>query len=323
MDIFPNCAYFFDLAVYELVERKVVYHGDPLAIGHHIAIRMLYFRDQYYAERTNMNGKRLKLGVFRFHSYKRLPVLPDMPSPSNWIDCAVNKLVVCLFIWQRVPTKPFLKNINIIFDSCSALLQETVHGMGPLSAKHQIAVLSAVGCLPSWLRTYSAVEGRVLEFFQDRYSHLDWTGLAGRKTLTTIQTYFQNTFKEIWNISRVENILCKVYRFISPNGHDCTFVDVHRNDQILIVEVDSKYSIYFAGGKVIHLPTNILCEKWEIVGSALLTTTEIANQLGIGIGFESGKKFPNLDQLMESINVNHVKQCFPPYQQKSSLSFSF
>jgi hypothetical protein len=38
MDVFPNCAYFFDLAVYELAESKVMYHGDPVAIEHHIAI---------------------------------------------------------------------------------------------------------------------------------------------------------------------------------------------------------------------------------------------------------------------------------------------
>jgi hypothetical protein len=51
MDIFPNCAYFYDQAVYELVERKVFYHGDPLAIGHHIAIRMVHFRDLFYAKK--------------------------------------------------------------------------------------------------------------------------------------------------------------------------------------------------------------------------------------------------------------------------------
>jgi len=323
MDIFPNCAYFFDLAVYELVERKVLYHGEPVAIGHHIATRMLHYRDLYYADRTTSKGKRLKLGVFRYHSFKQFPLVPDLLSPSAWIECAVNKLVVCLFICKRAPTKPILKTIDDIYDSCSALFQETVYGMGPLSAKHQFSVLSSLGCLPSWLRTYTSVEGRVLEFFQERYSKVEWTGLAGRKTLSGIQTYLQNRFHEIWEISRVENLLCKVYRLISPNGTDSAFVDIHRNDQILIVEVASKYSIHFANGKVVHLSTNSLCNQWEVVGSALLPTLEIANMLRIGIGFDDGHKFPTLDQLMQSIDMNQVKHSFPTYQQASSLLFSF
>jgi hypothetical protein len=148
MDIFPNCAYLFDLVVYELVERRVLYHGDPLAIGHHIAIRMLHYRDLYYADRTTSKGKRLKLGVFRYHSFKQFAQVPDLLSPSDWIECAVSKLVVCLSIWKHAPTKPVLKTINVVYDSCSSLFQETVYGMGPLSAKHQFAVLSSLGCLP-------------------------------------------------------------------------------------------------------------------------------------------------------------------------------
>jgi hypothetical protein len=164
MDIFPNCAYFYDQAVYELVDRKVFYHGDPLAIGHHIAIRMLHFRNQFYAEKTNSKGKLQRLGLYRFSSYKPFPIFEDLPSPADWIECAVNKLIVCLFIWTRVPARPILKILDSTYDSCSSLFQKTVHGMGPLSAKHQFAVLSSLGCLPSWIRTYSAIEGRVLDF---------------------------------------------------------------------------------------------------------------------------------------------------------------
>ena len=323
MDIFPNCAYYFDQAVYELVERRVLYHGDPLAIGHHIAIRMIHYRDQYYAKKTDKNGNLLKLGVQRYTSYNSKPALSSLPSPTEWIVCAVTKLVVCLFIWKCAPTKPPLKNIDDIFHSCSTLFQKTVDGMGPLSAVHQFAVLSSIGCLPPWLRTYASVEGRVLDFFKGRYNNIEWSGLLGRRTLTTIQTYFQNHFNEVWEITRVENLLCKVYRLISPSGHDSSFVDIHRNDEILIVEVDSKYSIHFADGKVVHLSTNILCSEWELVGSIVMTPVEIATRLHIGIGFEAGQVFPSLVQLMEPINIERIKQSFPTVQNKSSLSFTF
>jgi hypothetical protein len=323
MDIFPNCAYFYDQAVYELVERKVFYHGNPLAIGHHIAIRMLHFRDLFYATKTNTKGKLQKLGVYRFSSYKSFPVLEELPSPVEWIECAINKLIVCLFIWKRLPIKPNLKDLDSTYDSCSALFQKTVNGMGPLSAKHQFAVLSSIGCLPPWIRTYSAIEGRVLEFFTERYSHLDWKGLPGRKTLTTIQTNLHHRFNEDWNISRVENLLCKVYRIISPNGRDSSFVDIHRNDQILVVEKNSKYSIFFADGKVTCLSTNSLCNHWEMVGSILMSAEGIAARFEIGNGYEPGTKFPTLIQLMEPIDVAQVKQSFPLFQEKSNLSFSF
>jgi hypothetical protein len=323
MDIFPNCAYFYDQAVYELVERKVFYHGDPLAIGHHIAIRMVHFRDLFYAKKTTTTGKLLKLGLYRFSSYKPFPHLQNLPSPDEWIECAITKSIVCLFIWKRFPSKPFLKVLDSTYDSCSLLFQKTVIGMGPLSAKHQFAVLSSIGCLPPWIRTYSSIEGRVLDFFVGRYSHLEWKGLPGRKTLTTIQTYLNNRFNEVWDISRVENLLCKVYRIISPNGRDSSFVDIHRNDQILIVEIDSKYAIYFADGKVIHLPTNILCSEWEMVCSVGMSAEAMADHFGVGIDVDFAVKFPTLAELMESVDVDQVKLSFPPFQKKSSLTFSF
>lgn len=323
MDIFPNCAYFFDLAVFELVERKVLYHGEPAAIGQHLATRMLHYRDQYYADRTTPSGKRLKLGVFRYHSSKQFPLVLDLLSPSAWIECAVRKLVVCLFIWNRAPMKPNLTTIDGIYDSCSAIFQDTVHGMGPLSAKHQLSVLSALGCVPSWLRTYTSVEGRVLEFFEKRYPKLAWTGLAGRKTLSGIQTYLQNRFHDIWEILRVENLLCKVYRLINPGGSDLAFVDIHRNDQILIVEVESRYTIHFANGKVVQLSTNRLCNQWEVVGNAMVPTPEIANYLQLVLVFESVQKFPTLDKLMKSVDISRVKNSFPANQQSSGLLFSF
>jgi hypothetical protein len=322
MDIFPNCAYFYDQAVYELVECKVFYHGDPLAIGHHIAIRMLHFRDLFYADKTTTTGKLLKLGLYRFSSYKPFPLLQNLPSPDERIECAVTKSTVCLFIWKRFPSKPFLKVLDSPYDLCSLLFQKTVNGMGPLSAKHQFAILSSIGCLPPWIRTYSAVERRVLDFFVGQYSHFEWKGLPGRKTLTTIQTYLNNRFNEVWDISREEEMLCKVYSIISPNGRNSSFVDIHRNDQILIVEIDSKYAIYFADGKVIHLPTNILCIEWEIVGGLEMSAEAMADHFAVVIDVDFAVKLPTLAELMESVDVDQAKLLFPPFQTKSSLTFS-
>ena len=322
MDIFPNCAYFYDQAVYELIERKVFCHGAPLAIGHHLAIWMLHYRDVFYDQKRNSRGKLQRLGLYRFASHNS-PILQGLPSPTEWIECVIQKFVVCLFIWKSLPTQPNLRIRNTCYDSCSELFQSTVTGMGPLSAKHQMSVLSSIGCLPSWIRSYSSIEGRVLEFFTKRYNHLDWKGLPGRKTLTTIQTYFQNRFKEDWTLSRVENLLCKVFRILSPNGRDSTWVDIHREDQIIIVEMDSKYTIFFADGKKVQSSSNILCVDWEMIGSVKTNAEGMAEHFQIGNGFDDGKKFPTLFQLMQPIDINHVVQSFPQHQEYSSLSFSF
>jgi hypothetical protein len=58
-------------------------------------------------------------------------------------------------------------------------------------------------------------------------------------------------------------------------------------------------------------------------GGVIMSAQAIAAQFGIELRSELGMEFPTLDQLMEPIDVNQVKQSFPNHQQKSSLSFSF
>jgi hypothetical protein len=139
----------------------------------------------------------------------------------------------------------------------------------------------------------------------------------------TIQTYLNNRLNEVWDISRVKNLLCKVYRIISSNGRDSWFVDIHRNDQILIVEIDSKYAIYFADGKVIHLLMNILCIEWEMVCGLGMSAEARADHFAVGIDVDFAVKFPSLAELMESVDVDQVKLSFPPFQNKRVLLFHF
>jgi hypothetical protein len=103
-----------------------------------------------------------------------------------------------MYIWARAPNLPNLASIVSVYESCSKLYQETVKGMGPLSGKHQFAVLSYLGCLPDWIRDYAPIDGRVLEFFQDRYPQLKWSKEPGRLTMTTIQTYIHHRIGEWW-----------------------------------------------------------------------------------------------------------------------------
>jgi hypothetical protein len=179
MDVFPNCGYFYDLAVYELVKGKISFDGDPWLIGRFLALRMLQFRDTFYADKTSPGGKRGKLAIFRFNSYKMHPTKKCLSTESEWIQQVERKVGVCMYIWARAPDFPRLASIVCVYNSCSKLFQETVKGMGPLSGKHQFAVLSYLGCLPAWIRDYAPIDGRVLSFFQGRYPELKWSKEPG------------------------------------------------------------------------------------------------------------------------------------------------
>jgi hypothetical protein len=323
MDIFPNCGYFYDLAVYDLVSGKISFDGDPWLIGRFIAIRMLQLRDIFYSKKTSSNGKRKKLAIFRFNSYKIFKTEKSLPTGSEWIERIEQKVGVCLFIWLRAPKKPNLASISGVYESCSKLYQKTVKGMGPLSAKHQFAVLSYLGCLPDWFRDYAHINGRVLAFFQKQYPELKWINEPGRLTMTTIQTYFHHRIDEWWSYSKLENVMCKVFRLLSPKKSDRNFVDVHRIDEILVMQGTSSLTVAFANGKMIPLDTNYLCGKWELVGEVYLSQIEIASRLFAGSRWTGDSKFPTLDELMSENLAEQIQKMFPAVQTKSSLSFSF
>jgi hypothetical protein len=323
MDIFPNSAYFYDMAVYELVRGKIRFDGDPWLIGRFIALRMLQLRDHFYADKTLPGGKREKLAIFRYNSYKKIHTEKDIPTKTNWIERVVNKVSVCMCVWIRAPKKPNLASISGVYDSCSKLYQETVNGMGPLSAKHQFAVLSYLGCLPDWIRDYAPIDGKVLQFFQDRYPDIKWSKEPGRLTMTTIQTYFEHRIGEWWSYSKLENVLCKIFRSMSPTGSDRNFVDVHRVDQIVLVQDRSSLSIAFPNGRFVSLNTNYLCGEWEVAGNLNLKPADIATQLFVDSGWTTELKFPSLEELMLNDLSDTIKATFPSIQTKSSLSFSF
>ena len=48
-DVFPNCAYFFSLAVNEIISSGV-FRGERFALGHFLIERMLHFRDTFHAD---------------------------------------------------------------------------------------------------------------------------------------------------------------------------------------------------------------------------------------------------------------------------------
>lgn len=323
MDVVPNCAYFYDLAVDDLVRGRIQFEGDPWLIGRFIALNMLRLRHRFYANNTSPGGKRKKLALFRYNTYRRFETESDIPNESDWIERTQTKLAVCMGIWILAPAKPNLASISGVYESCSKLFQDTTFGLGPLQAKHQFAVLSYFGCLPDWIRDYAPISGRVLDFFQERYPELKWSKEPGRCTMTTIQTYFEHHIRERWTYSTLENVMCKVYRIISPKGSDTNYVDVHRVDELLLVQGQSSLSVSFPDGELLPLDTNYLCNEWELAGRMYLAPLDIANRIFANSLWKTTSNFPSLDDLLVDDVVECMKAAFPLIQSKSSLAFSF
>ena len=323
MDVVPNCAYFYDLAVDDLVRGRIQFEGDPWLIGRFIALNMLRLRNRFFARNTSPGGKSKKIALYRYNCYKGFETESDIPNESDWIDRTLKKLAVIMGIWILAPAKPNLASISGVYESCSKLYQDTTYGLGHLQAKHQFAVLSYFGCLPDWIRDYAPISGRVLGFFQKRYPELKWSKEPGRCTMTTIQTFFEHRIREWWTYSTLENVMCKVYRILSPNGSDSHFVDVHRVDEVLLVQGHSSLSISFPDGELLPLDSNYLCNEWELVGGMYVAPSDIANQIFANSLWTTTSKFPSLGELLVDDAADRIMAAFPLIQKKSSLAFSF
>jgi hypothetical protein len=132
--------------------------------------------------------------------------------------------------------------------------------------------------------------------------------------MTTIQTYFYHCIGECWTYSKLENILCRVFRLLSPARSDQNFVDVHRIYQILVVQEASSLTVAFADGKMVPLDTNFLFGKWEVVGEAYLSPSEITFGLFSADQCTCDSKFPALGALMSENLAEQIKTTFPVVQ---------
>jgi hypothetical protein len=60
-----------------------------------------------------------------------------------------------------------------------------------------------------------------------------------------------------------------------------------------------------------------------MVGGLGMSAEAMADHFAVGIDVDFAVKFQTLADLMESVDVDQVKLSFPPYQNKSSLTFLF
>ena len=320
-DIFPNCAYFFSLAVNELLSSGV-FRGDRFGLGHYLIQRMLHFCDTFCAA-NNSSPKRQKVGVNRFKSSWKRPEFDNLPTKDDLKTRTLLKTFVCLYIWAKHSKKPNLKPLYDSYNNCSSMLQATVAGMGPLGAIHQMAILSAVGILPPWIRDFAPLQGKGLQFLQQRYPPSGrWSsGDSQRRMMSTIACYMESRFVEHWSFAKEGNFLCKFKGLQNPTS-DSSFSDVHRKEEIILSLEGKQLAVYLPNGRKVTLPTACVCQSWELTnlnGPVMTNTDEIA--LVCLRDIRMGSTLPNLE-FMQSILptiAEIVEQKFPDHQEVSSV----
>jgi hypothetical protein len=315
-DVMPNTAYFFSLAVYELVLGKVEFSGDPILLGRCISIRMIQHRDEYYARMGTT-----KKSILRYASYNKKSVA-DIPSELEWYQQVMQKTAVFLFISSTYNKRPNLSNIDRIHNVLSAMVQDCTSGVGPLGALHSICILSKFGILPYWTGTYGCLQGRVLKRIQEKFPKITFVGNAGRSTMTAIITFLHSELGIKWSYNELENFFCKFDRITtgpSRRSSDSFFFDCHHHDEIIISNSDDGLTVTMANGSVIEINSNTLCTTWELANGSLMTPAEIFVHLGLGVGNAS----PNVEELCTTNITTTLSQSFPIHQNKSSLLFSF
>ena len=321
LDIFPNCAYFFSLAVNELISSGV-YHGDRLDLGHFLIQRMLHFRDSF-CDANNSSPKRQKVGVNRFRSSLKRPEFNNLPTKDDLRTRTHLKTFVCLYTWAKHSKKPNLKSIYDSYNNCSSMLQATVVGMGPLGALHQMAILSAIGIIPPWIREYAPLNGKSLKFLQQKYPPSPrWgNGDTQRRLMSTILSFMESKFLEGWSLAKVENFLCKFKRLKTPTS-DSMFFDVHRKEEMILSLEGKHLAVYLPSGRKVTLPTGCVCQSWALsnsTGSLMTNTYDIASVCLRDI--RMGSTLPDIEfmqRILPKIAVI-VELKFPVIQEVSSV----
>ena len=316
-DIFPNSAYYFSLAVYDYVYGDLYNTIDQLSIGRHLAVRMIYYRDCFY-ESKKKNPKK----VFRYNDRRSRRELDNLPSQDKWTLTALKRTTVCLYAFGWSSTKPNLLNMHKLWTHVSSLLSKIVVGAGPLSTKHFIGICATIGILPGWFATYGVVDGTVLTHFDEKIKEVSFQGNQGRLTLTTIMTYMNNKFQtKIFNLSRVENLCCKLFRHQSTAKTDGHFVDVHAYVELMCKVHGGKLAVKTLSGESFICETDVLCHKFELIndidGVMLLPVLEISNSL-----LPTLPEYAILEDITTPETMLVIKSAFKYDQTNSSLPFS-
>ncbi len=156
----------------------------------------------------------------RFNDYK---TFNDCPDYSSWEEACTNKTKIILLLWRYSQDSP--KSYKLSHD----LLMKCVHGAGALTINHSIGILSSVGLLPSWYLKSAIIkaDSTYMKYFQNAYymGHLDNAGID--RVANHLKRAIKKSLNYCISTRILENLLCKIYRMVSPTANDVQWKDLY------------------------------------------------------------------------------------------------
>lgn len=216
--------------------------------------------------------------ALRFNIYAK----PTLPVRRQWSLHCTNTWAYCLYVWALQANAPRMSTRDKVYANIVAQLQTTLHGMGDLTTKHSMILLSCFGILPPWVRDHSMLCGRPLEWIVRQYHVGPASRVQARNILSTLTSYFGNVRNhDGWTFAKTEMWCCKFVRILTEmDGH---FKDVyHTRQPIFSFRQDGITMIAYGSRNTREaLGASVLCPTWQF-GNVSLSMDAIAAHMKLG-----------------------------------------
>ena len=276
-DIIADNPYYFYLSVRSLMScssRGTLPRAHRgYAFGYLLGTLMIEF---YRVKKRNS----LKVPGRRYATY----VDPELPEKKEWIKRCDEKTLLILHVNATYPDMTNKGQCCKVYRDILKKFSKNILNMGDLRTNHSLAIMSALGLLPSWIRQHADISPttRYMKWFSDHYPlprPLNYTKLE--RVIATLGRALAHEFGREFTIRELENILCKVFRVINDGPSDRLFGDI-------LVPLQNLFLFNKTTVKILNPRTaetqlvdgTALINRW-MLGDSYLSMKEIVDVLGI------------------------------------------
>jgi hypothetical protein len=230
-----------------------------------------------------------------------------MPTVAEWHSRCDRKVVISLCFWNAhsQPAKS-KSNRKKEYSNLSQRLQDLVPNCGNLGISHSMSVMSELGLLPSWIRNFAIVNptSKYMQYFIETYYEDKLTTVELDGIMGTLRLNLENRFKIVVTPNKLENILCKTFRFMK--GGDSNWSDLYEPGQNLFrFEGDKVEILMHKGGAWKMLKGPAIINEWgfgELLAD-LPTIVDLMKRSGYSLSFNDH----NLQILYQYLNRSFEK----------------
>jgi hypothetical protein len=299
-ELIPENPYYFYLAIRSILSSTKKQQRLPdvhrgYAMGYLVGSLMMHF---LALKRNHVNGATdddMQMPRSRFATY----VDPSLPEGNEWRERCDEKIILILLINSIYPILKSKNRFRVYRDLLNRY-QKHVPKMGDLKGNHSLAIMSALGILPGWIREHAEITAtnKYMTWFAEKFplpKPLNATELE--RLITTLCRALESEIGRPVTIRELENILCKVFRVTNDSTSDLRFRDMLIPEQNLFLfewrKDGTTVTILSPDNQRTRVEGNGLILKW-MVGDSHLTMQEMVEVLGITKDMPTGAALANL-----------------------------